>query len=179
MQEAKLQEQVKKIDTAAAMQQQIRDAELDSPNPPVREYQRGRGGHRGYQNTQRGYHNANRGGNRQQSRLVVPKTDYDFESANAKFSRDDASVSAEQEVQPAFYQKTSFFDSISSDITDRFNNRDKPHVPVRTRQEERKLNVETFGQANVRGGYRGRGRGGRGRGRGYRGGQSNQRDNQN
>ena len=75
-------------------------------------------------------------------------------------------------AQGATYNKaTSFFDNISSELRDR---EDAGRVGGREfRNEERKKNMETFGQGSVdssyRGGYRGRGRGRgfRGRGGGY------------
>jgi protein LSM14 len=134
------------------------------------------------------------------AKVEVPQTDFDFESANAKFNKQDlvkeaiasgsplgetptpnniAEVSAtngdnaNEEViipaaAPALYNRsTSFFDNISSDLKDRDDNKRGQEF----RHEERKKNLETFGQGSVdsyRGGFRGRGRGGfRGRGRGF------------
>ena len=125
--------------------------------------------------------------------------DYDFESANAKFNKEDIAkeVAAQSSTvngtttegptaaqltaalasstDSAFYDKgKSFFDNISCETKDRVQN-PASGMGAMKRHEERKLNLETFGQASVdsgrygRGGYRG-GRGGfRGRG-GYRGG---------
>jgi protein LSM14 len=140
--------------------------------------------------------------------------EYDFESANAKFNKEDVAkeVAAAHITTPTngtttegvevpagpssaslaaalagdggtFYDKgKSFFDNISCENKDRAapTTGDVPATHWR-RNEERKLNMETFGQASVdyggprfgRGGYRGgRGmyRGGRGGGIGYRGG---------
>jgi len=72
-------------------------------------------------------------------------------------------------AQQAYDKKSSFFDNISSELKDR----DESKRGMEFRSEERKKNMETFGQGSVdnyRGGYRsrGRGRGGyRGRGRGF------------
>ncbi|KAJ1967503.1 hypothetical protein IWQ62_001816 [Dispira parvispora] len=165
--------------------------------------------------------------------MVIPKSDFDFESSNAKFSKDDllkefvklnvqdgpntegaAKQPAEekapvptQAAQPkelevvipppqAFYnKKASFFDDISCEIKERMASASTP-LPFDERrhriQEERRLNVETFGQAQShrynrygnRGGYgyrqdgRGRGYRGRGRGRGRGGYYGNQSYNQ-
>jgi protein LSM14 len=101
--------------------------------------------------------------------------DYDFESANAKFDKaavaQELTPSAEQLLsaleEAKFYdKKSSFFDNISCENKDRGGETS----PVMWKWgEERKLNMETFGQVSVdggRGGYRGyRGRGWRGRGR--------------
>lgn len=119
------------------------------------------------------------------SKVEVPKVDFDFAEANAKFNKEDivkekiAGTSstdtveggAEQVADPeahVYDKKKSFFDDISSDSKDR--QRKEPH----NRGAETFKNVETFGQASVDGGYRrgrgrGRGRGPRGRGRGFGG----------
>jgi len=74
-------------------------------------------------------------------------------------------------AQQAYDKKSSFFDNISSELKDR----DDSKRGMEFRSEERKKNMETFGQGSVdnyRGGYRGRGRGRggyRGRGRGFAG----------
>ncbi|OVF11352.1 hypothetical protein A9F13_01g08558 [Clavispora lusitaniae] len=82
-------------------------------------------------------------------------TAFDFESANARFEKEHA------EHKPVYSKEKGFFDSMSVNEGNgmRWN-------------EERSLNMDTFGQASVRrgrGNFRGRGRGnfrGRGRGRG-------------
>ncbi|KAH8593190.1 Scd6-like Sm domain-containing protein [Bisporella sp. PMI_857] len=121
-------------------------------------------------------------------KVEVPATDFDFESSNAKFNKEDlvkeaiaGSPLGEKEVAspiepeaPATYNKaTSFFDNISSDSKDRAESNGGRPGGREWRGEEQKKNVETFGEGSVdnggyRGGYRGRGRG-RGRG-GFRGG---------
>jgi protein LSM14 len=138
---------------------------------------RGRGGARG-----RG-----RGG---YQKVEIPATDFDFESANKKFNKEDvakealgspepplqngaelpeaASGGEDVVIPPAAYNKTSsFFDNISSELKDR---EEKRLGGVEFRHEERRKNIETFGQGSIdgyRGGFRGRGRGrGRGQGRG-------------
>ena len=127
--------------------------------------------------------------------------DYDFESANAKFNKeeiakevaaqsttatgaDDPTTEGPSTAQLAaalaeesFYDKgKSFFDNISCENKDRSAVHATQDGTVNPnswkRGEERKLNIETFGQASIdygggrygRGGYRG------GRGGGYRGG---------
>lgn len=151
-------------------------------------FERGRGGRGGY-----------RGGRprteSQTKKMEVPKTDYDFESANAKFNKQDlvkeaiasgdpigspingshdtlTNGSAESEVskQPATtgYNKTSsFFDNISSELKDREQNSSQRLGGREFRNEERSKNLETFGQGSVDN-SRG-GYRGRYRGRGYRG----------
>lgn len=122
--------------------------------------------------------------------VPVPDADFDFDASNAKFSKsvakgDDAPTSAEVTEAPAsnvldsippppaetrsFYDKGSFFDSISNEASER-------EAGGRRRAErfaEEKRNMDTFGETGSsagRGRGRGRGRGGRGRGRGgYRG----------
>lgn len=144
------------------------------------------GGHRG-----RG-----RGGHSQEAaKFEVPATDFDFESSNAKFNKQDLVKEAIvgsplAETPPSgpddagngnvlippsgtYNKKASFFDDLSSEIKDRADGADRPGGRV-WRGEEQKKNLETFGQGSVdngyRGGYRGRGRGRGGhRGRGYGG----------
>ena len=149
-------------------------------------FERGRGGKGAY-----------RGGRprteSQTKKIEVPKTDYDFESANAKFNKQDmvkeAIASGEPVGSPtsspldglnngpaeteitksavtAGYNKSSsFFDNISSELKDREENSTRKIGGREFRNEERSKNFETFGQGSVdRGGYRGRYRG-----RGYRG----------
>ena len=150
--------------------------------------ERGRGGRGGY-----------RGGRprteSQTKKMEVPKTDYDFESANAKFNKQDmvkeaiasgdsvssptngthdelANGSAESEIsKPSSttgYNKTSsFFDNISSELKDREDNSSKRIGGREFRNEERSKNLETFGQGSVDN-SRG-GYRGRYRGRGHRG----------
>jgi protein LSM14 len=140
-----------------------------------------------------------RGGPRPQQphkKIDVPQSDYDFETANAKFNKQDlvkeaiatgvpaaeAEVHAAEEAEsmdsmsnhgsssnPGYNRGSSFFDNISSEARDREEN--TARVGGREwRGEEEKRNMETFGQGSVDGyrpNYRGRGRGrGFGRGRG-------------
>jgi protein LSM14 len=124
------------------------------------------------------------------SALPTIASDYDFESANAKFNKEEiakevastspTSTNPSSSAADQFYDKgKSFFDNISCENRDRLSVADS--TGNSKRHEERKLNIETFGVASVdsgryrgRGGYRGgygswtgRGRGGGG---GYRGG---------
>ncbi len=132
-----------------------------------------------------------RGGRNPQHKIEVPSTDYDFESANAKFNKDDlvkeaiagSPLEAEAPVDaPAdpnlpvggYNKASSFFDNISSESKDRLDASNGRPGGREWRGEEVKKNLETFGQGSVdngyRGGYRGRGRGRGGyRGRGYGG----------
>jgi protein LSM14 len=85
----------------------------------------------------------------------IPTDEFDFESANAKFTKD---IEAEKEGEHAAYNKqSSFFDTISSSTEQRSSMR---------WSEEKDLNMDTFGQSSIQ---RDRGKGGRG-GRGGRGG---------
>ena len=173
----------------AALTQQVKDMG-GMPNGT----QRGRGGGRGMRG---GYRQTS--GGQQTKKIEIPKSDYDFESANAKFNKEDLVKEAiasgspvaenpEQdanggaELQPEDvkrkdstsgagkgYNKTSsFFDNISSEARDREEGYDGRTYARQQRGEESKRNVETFGQANIDGGFRGRGRG-YGRGRPYGG----------
>lgn len=137
---------------------------------------RGRGGRRGGREAAKG--------------VEVPKTDFDFESANAKFNKQDA-VKGDGEATadggtdgageisiPAaapMYSKSSFFDNISSEAKDREEAVEGSRRPTGNdfRTQERQRNMETFGMGSVDNrfsGYRGRGRGGRGGGQRGRGG---------
>jgi len=128
-------------------------------------------------------------------KVEVPQTDFDFESSNAKFNKQDlvkeaiagspldenqpSAVSpAEPDTSAPGYNKTkSFFDDISSESKDRSEGSSGRPGGREWRGEEQKKNVETFGQGSVdnggyRGGFRGRGRG-RGGFRGRAGGYGN------
>ena len=152
-----------------------------------------RGGRGGFRGGRANY----RGG--AQKKMDIPKSDYDFESANAKFNKEDLIKEAIASGSPleehpaqeegeadaskstptrkdslsttgaAYNKSTSFFDDISSESKDRQEGNDGRSYNRAARGEEFKKNVETFGQGNVDGGYRGRGRGGYGRGRQYGG----------
>jgi len=133
----------------------------------------------------------------QHKKIEVPQSDYDFETANAKFNKQDLvkeaiatgtpAAEAEAHAPPigeeqvdesstngthgAYNRTTSFFDNISSEARDREENVTNRFGGREWRAEEEKRNIDTFGQGSVDG-YRGRGRGrGRGYGRG-RGGHS-------
>ena len=133
-----------------------------------------------------------RGGARNTTaRVEVPATDFDFESANAKFNKQDlvkeaiagsplveqpppGSPTEAEAPAPGYNKSTSFWDNISSESKDRMEGGGGRPGGREWRGEEQKKNVETFGQGSVDNGYRGgyRGRGGRRggfRGRGYGG----------
>lgn len=174
-------------------------AELSTSSAANGTVRGGRGGNRG-----------GRGGNHPRGggapkKMEIPKSDYDFESANAKFKKEDlvkeaiasgsTPVAGAEENGPAetgeengtttalerkdsltgagaaYNKSTSFFDNISSEAKDREDGHDGRALGRQVRSEEFRKNMETFGQANVDAGFRGRGRGGGyGRGRPYRGG---------
>ncbi|KAG5455678.1 MAG: Scd6-like Sm domain-containing protein [Olpidium bornovanus] len=142
---------------------------------------RGRGGRR--------FDNQARDG----AQLPLPTQDFDFESSNAKFDKgqlvkevgntaEDAIFDAERAddgegsspaPQPVvYYDKSSFFDNISCETKERqqMGQEGRTRVPGERRAwqlEERRLNVETFGQTSIDGGRHRRNFRGRG---GYRGG---------
>lgn len=150
-------------------------------------HQHARGGRGGAR-----HHNQHQ--HQQHKKIEVPQSDYDFETANAKFNKQDLVKEAIATGVPAaeaeahaeevesqdtanhaaassnsMYSRSSFFDNISSEARDREEN--TARVGGREwRGEEEKRNMETFGQGSVDGyrpNYRGRGRGrGYGRGRG-------------
>ena len=130
-----------------------------------------------------------RGGPRH-AKVEVPDSDYDFETANAKFNKEDvvkekiagspiaeisqddlegeAEKAASGEPKEAYNKTKSFFDNISSEAKDRKDNNGQKPGGREWRGEEQRRNMETFGQGSVDGGFRGYR--GRGRGRGMRGG---------
>lgn len=89
-------------------------------------------------------------------------TDFNFDENNAKFEKDSSKPTLDSGV--SYNKKSSFFDDLSSSVTDNSNDR-------MTWNQERSLNEDTFGQAslNNNNGRNGRGRGRGGRGRGGRG----------
>jgi protein LSM14 len=187
--------QPKPVPTAASID--ALSKKVSEMGPSSNGTQRGRGSYRG-----RGPHPRSGSGGHQSRKIEIPKSDYDFESANAKFNKEDlikeaiasGSPAAEAadddadgttaDAEPeslqrkdsiplntgkAYNKASSFFDNISSEAKDREESHDAKHTGRQMRGEEFKKNVETFGQGNVDGGYRGRGRGGFGRGRQYGG----------
>ncbi|CCK68538.1 Scd6p KNAG_0B00910 [Huiozyma naganishii CBS 8797] len=131
---------------------------------------------------QRKEHANTSGGNNNNSRrphrdrnVEIPKNDFDFQFNNAKFSKENSEAEQESsfasnrsnensaENEPFYDKKSSFFDTISTSAEASSNMR---------WQDEKELNLDTFGQASAR---PRRGRGGRGGNRGgqrgnYRGG---------
>ncbi|CAN6674715.1 protein Scd6p [Trichomonascus vanleenenianus] len=102
---------------------------------------------------------------------VVPTSEFNFDESNAKFAKE----SSESHAAEFYNKKSSFFDNISSTARERIEGTNDAMTGYQRRGEERKLNMETFGQPAVH--HRGRGRGGyRGRGRGGRGGHQNGRN---
>jgi len=113
--------------------------------------------------------------------ITIPDSDFDFETSNAKFKElsnkeadknekkeqtEEGNVQdgetqeesgAEEKPQENFYNKSSsFFDNISCESKDRAEEQGKKFDRRAKQYEERKLNMETFGQATVnRGGHRG------------------------
>jgi len=156
---------------------------------------------RGGRGSFRGERGGNYGRGRGSKKIEIPKSDFDFESSNAKFNKEDLIkeaiatgsppvTGAEEDGEPAdgdaanatpqrkdslstgvtaYNRSTSFFDNISSEAKDREGGFDGRAQARQVRSDEFRKNVETFGQGNVDGGYRGRGRGGYGRGRAYGG----------
>ncbi|KAL1923163.1 uncharacterized protein VTP21DRAFT_9539 [Calcarisporiella thermophila] len=96
-------------------------------------------------------------------RTQVPNSDFDFESANAKFNKEEMVRENESEVvlipSENFYdKKKSFFDNISCELKERVRDGNegagrKSQLSQTERRakmnEERKLNLETFGQADL------------------------------
>ncbi|KAG0173234.1 hypothetical protein DFQ28_011640 [Apophysomyces sp. BC1034] len=141
-------------------------------------------------NNNRGAHQSNaprggRGGRRSGDRnaVAVPLQDFDFVSSNAKFNKEDATTTKDDETVTVpqadiFYDRTkSFFDDISCEAKERSDSERQSGNYRRKHHEERKLNLETFGQSTVEHGrhFRGRGRGGNRWGGGFRGRGRNER----
>lgn len=156
----------------------------DGTRPQRGNHQHARGGRGGHRTQHQGH-----------KKVEVPDTDYDFQTANARFNKQDllkeaiATGSPVHEAEPPipdgdasevastggdsvtpYNKSSSFFDNISSEARDREEGAGGRVGGREWRGEEEKRNIETFGQGSVdgyRGGYRGRGRGrGYGRGRG-------------
>lgn len=152
-------------------------------------------------------------GRRGNGPVEVPDTDFDFDASNAKFAKqpkangDEADKEEEGEEQTdvlssipppsegkSFYDKSSFFDSISNEVTERQEGQQIRQAPGEEqghfggrgggrggrgggrgradRLAEERRNMDTFGEVGSFGGGprgRGRGRGRGGRGRGGRG----------
>lgn len=88
----------------------------------------------------------------------IPDTAFDFESSNARFTKEVEAQRPQEDTEEVYNKLSSFFDNISSSNA-------KSNGTMRW-DEEKVLNMDTFGQSSVggRNNYRGRGRGGRGRG---------------
>lgn len=151
---------------------------------------------RGHRPDFRGGRGSQRGGRELTRKVEVPKEDFDFQSANAKFNREDVAKEATAVTSPvtsptdtptsasmdgsnggleaapastaAYSKGSSFFDNISSEHKDRAEAGENRMGGREFRNEERNKNMETFGQGSVDSGFRYGGRG-RGRGRGFRG----------
>jgi len=104
--------------------------------------------------------------------------EFDFESSNARFSKEklleevqpEEDAAAEAPVASTVYNKTSsFFDNLSCETLERQADREERR-PRQSFQEQRKLDAETFGTANVRDGRSMRGGRGGGRGKYHSGG---------
>ncbi|KAG1472634.1 hypothetical protein G6F56_001421 [Rhizopus delemar] len=134
----------------------------------------------------------NRRNNKRQPRkdFNIPSSEFDFAASNAKFDKSEMKTDGVDEEETisafpdGFYNRSSsFFDNISCESKERSEQRESE--PRRNHfQEERKLNMETFGQATAdqsryRNNYH-RGRGGNYRGRGgyYRGNRNTNSNNE-
>ncbi|SCU80120.1 LADA_0B05160g1_1 [Lachancea dasiensis] len=136
------------------------------PSPPLQQQRNQRDGNRQPKPSGK----SQQGRQETPQRVEIPTEDFDFLSNNSKLERDHTTSRPQPTVQGEaadtegnFYnRKSSFFDTISTSTETNTNMR---------WQEERQLNMDTFGQASA-GNRRGRGgaRGGRGSYRG-RGGQ--------
>ncbi len=97
---------------------------------------------------------------------VIPQTDFDFTSSNAKFDKTafEGETTEDVEIPSAspreFYSKSSFFDNISSEAKERTSVMDTNQNQRYDRQKERAQNLDTFGETGKFGRGRGRGRGG-------------------
>ncbi len=106
-------------------------------------------------NQQQQYHHQPR-----PAKVVVPDSEYDFSSANARFSKDAIDETVETQNAPSYNKHASFFDDISCQAKEQ-----QTGERGERNRHERDLNIETFGQAAPYRRYnntRGRGRGGRG-----------------
>ena len=100
--------------------------------------------------------NINNNFQRSRSTIVVPRSEFDFSQANAKFSKDEMTATVpEEQVTPSYNKNLSFFDDISCQANT------ESMKSIDHNRNERNLNMETFGQSAPPRRYtRGRGRGG-------------------
>eukprot|EP00210_Caulerpa_lentillifera_P006767 g6466.t1 len=146
-----------------------------------------RGGRGGYQRYDNGYH---RGGGGYQDRdqapsVKIPTEDFNFSENLAKFNKSELTSKAAEESDQkegggggtdttSKYAKDDFFDMMSCEALEKLSMGGNTLEPRKSFQEQRKLDMETFG--GIARDFRGRGRnrwgqkGGRGRGRGGYGG---------
>ncbi|CAG8571279.1 8779_t:CDS:10 [Ambispora leptoticha] len=212
----KLTKKVSELSVTAAATTTTVAKETNGDRQPTQSYER-MGGHLVQPNRRVRGNRRNYSQSYDRNRIPVPASDFDFESSNAKFNKDEIvkevrktvpnhdGIAKEEEaidthpttededeeeilIPPSelFYDKNkSFFDNISCETKERLeqqgpDGRRSLSVSERRQKqsEERRLNLETFGQVSIdggryRGGYRSRGyRGGRGGYRGNRGGGS-------
>ena len=97
----------------------------------------------------------------------LSKEEFNMQDALKNFNKEaEKAKLAAAQAATVVYDKDDFFDNMSSDIVDRMQGKSSSL----RRDEERALNVDTFGSTGLQNGYRyrGRGRGGYGRGGGGR-----------
>ncbi|KAJ1670423.1 hypothetical protein EV182_008222, partial [Spiromyces aspiralis] len=145
-----------------AQQKALEEGEI--PSSEYRSQQRRRGS-----NYRRGGSNYRRGNYRGGNRLNVPDSDFDFESSNSKFNKDELikefasmGISTDEvkvgtvEIKESmvvipkaetYYDKSkSFFDDISCEAKERAQGQGTSIDPRTRAQKERRQNFETFGQ---------------------------------
>ncbi|KAI9475549.1 MAG: Scd6-like Sm domain-containing protein [Benjaminiella poitrasii] len=177
---------IKSLDEEQQPIQQQQQQKQQQDQPPQQQ-QQNRRRYDNYRNNNNNHRNNNGGrynnnNNKNRANFTIPSSEFDFEASNAKFDKSEIikkeveeDKEDEIEIPPAdeFYDKTSsFFDNISCESKERSEQQQQsPNEMRRHRfQEERKLNLETFGQASVdQSRYRNyRGRGGNNNYRGNR-----------
>ena len=93
----------------------------------------------------------------------LPKEEFNMQEALKNFNKEEEKLKvAAAQSASVVYVKDDFFDNMSSDIVDRLEGK----ATNLRRDQERALNVDTFGATGLQSGYRYRG-GGRAGGRGY------------
>eukprot|EP00658_Telonema_sp_P-2_P013365 TRINITY_DN1505_c0_g1_i1.p1 TRINITY_DN1505_c0_g1~~TRINITY_DN1505_c0_g1_i1.p1 ORF type:complete len:301 (-),score=44.83 TRINITY_DN1505_c0_g1_i1:362-1264(-) len=117
----------------------------------------------------------------------APTEEFDFAAHNDTFDKSGLAEEFEDKLEieegSSFYQKSSFFDNISCDATDREQNEEQRRQKGGY-AEMRKLDMETFGETFGRSHFRyrggkGGGDGNRSGGKGSRGGRNRRRNNNN
>ncbi|EPZ35059.1 MIR motif domain-containing protein [Rozella allomycis CSF55] len=116
------------------------EIEKEKPESSNRRFSGSRGGY-----VRRGGRGGHRGG--RHGGITVPETEFNFEESNAKFNKEDL-PKEESLVSKGYDKSTSFFDNISCESRERELAAASLDRKAKL-QEDRRLNIETFGKAGT------------------------------